>query len=124
MQINNIDKDSAELILNKSEIDSLIKMLEFALKELEYEYFTRTGFYETDTQELIKKFTGYLQIEDEEIKAMVSHKEIFNLRQNLNEILYAIQIENYDLLFGMSENTLDVVFKLIDKYEDAYRIWN
>ena len=124
MQINNRDKDSVELILNKSEIDSLIKMLEFTLKELEHEYFTRTGFYETDTQELIKKFTEYLQIEDEEIKAMVSHKEIFNLRQNLNEILYAIQIENYDLLFGMSENTFDFIFKLIDKYGDAYRIWN
>lgn len=122
MEINNINKSKAELTGSKDELLSLIKVMEFVLKELEYEYFTRTSFNENETATLIKTIENSISDNDLQ-KIQLTNNQIFNLRQNLNEALFGIPVKNYKEVFIISKEKLKLLFEIIDKYGGVYKIW-
>jgi hypothetical protein len=119
MEIKSSNKDSSQMLLNDAEADSLIKILKFTLSELEEEYSTRTGFDKFETEALIKKINDTLGVN----KMEMTNQEILNLRQNLVEVLFGIDIRNFDVLFGASRPVVNSLFELIDCYGKQHGTW-
>jgi hypothetical protein len=118
-----IDKNNAQLILTAAELNSIIKVLRFTLDDLEFEYSTRTGFYEYETLELMNRLTESLQTKSDSIGITVSNKDIFDIRQNFVEVLFAIPIMDYELHLGGSKQNLKEMYSVIDQYGENKDIW-
>jgi hypothetical protein len=123
MNIVEIDKDHAQLLLTAAELNSIIKVLRFTLDDLEFEYSTRTGFYEHETLELINRLTESLQTKSDGITITVSNKDIYDIRQNFVEVLFAIPIKEYESTFGVPEERLNEFFAVIDGFGENKDIW-
>jgi hypothetical protein len=91
MLIIETDKDHSQLLLSEMELGLIIKVLKYSLKELEFEYETRTGFYEHETLELIDRVERFEKKTSESINIPVGNKDIYDIRQNFVEGLFAIR---------------------------------
>ena len=108
--------NGGELMLNKLELKCLIQVLRFTLRELGFEYYTRTGFDKIETEKLIYRLENGKPADPQRFS--LSLREIFNLRQNYVEVLFGITVEDFAGLFGMSKETLMTQFKLLAEYEE------
>jgi hypothetical protein len=123
MDISHAGKENVELTLNHEEVECLLKILRYTLKELTDEYSTRTGFYEDETASLINIISGSEGNQAEISKIQISNEQLLNLRQNLVEILCAMNIESHDNIFGQSKNVINLFFELIDKFGKGHKQW-
>src|ERR1700736_5118451 len=111
MRINNSGDNNAHLEITNSELESLIKVLRYVFNELEFEYSTRTGFSEDETQQMIKHLLNALGNMENVIYLPISHQAIFIIRQNLVEVLFGIDIKDFEAVFGSSKEILENIFK-------------
>jgi hypothetical protein len=120
MEFIGIDNTNALLLIATEELESIIKILKFTLIELQYEYSTRTGFCENETEELIKK----LECAIGENKISITNQEILNLRQNLVEVLFGIGNMDFDSQFNLSKKGVTALYEVIDRYSNQNGAWN
>jgi hypothetical protein len=118
-----IDKNHAQLLLTAVELNSIVRVLRFTLDHLEFEYSTRTGFYEHETLELITRLTESLQTKSDSISITLNNKDIYNLRQNIGEVLGGITIKDYESAFGMPEEGLNEFYTVINGFGENKDIW-
>jgi len=120
MEFTGIDNESALLSISDQELDPIIKILKVTLVELQYEYSTRTGFYERETEALIKK----LESAPDKNKISITNQEILNLRQNLVEVLFGIGIIDFNSQFNLSREGVQALFEMIDRYGTQHGAWD
>jgi hypothetical protein len=123
MKISQLALNSSTVIVTEAELIALIKVIEFALRNLEGEYSTRTGFYEIEAKALIEKFQKLLQVRESVITLHLTDLEIMIVRANLLEVTAMIRIDDHFSVFGMSEAELDIWFRTIDQYGEDHGLW-
>ncbi|MES1223574.1 MAG: hypothetical protein ABUT20_49215 [Bacteroidota bacterium] len=125
MEIKYLNKNNIELFLNQKETTSLTKILKFVMTELEEEYFTRTGFDINETEGLIKKLENPKQRTSHNADNIIefSSMQILNLRQNIGETLFGLNINDFNKLFEISETNLISIFELLDKLGNEHALW-
>ena len=120
MEFIGIDDEKASLSITPPELDSIIKILQFTLVELEHEYFTRTGFYESETEALVTK----LENAPDRNNIGITNQELLNLRQNLVEVLFAISNIDFESQYKLSRDAVNTLFEEIDRYGKQHGAWN
>jgi hypothetical protein len=123
VKIDQLPVNNTNVIVTEAELISLIKVIEFTSHDLEGEYSTRTGFYETEAQALIEKFQKLLQVRDSVITVHLTDLEVMIVRANLLEVMAMIRIDDHFSAFGMSETELDILFRTIDQYGKDNGLW-
>ena len=114
-----MENNDALLLITAQEHASLIRILRLTLTALRLEYSTRTGFFERETEALIEKLGT-----TRENKVSLTDQEILHLRQDLVEVLYGIDILDFESQFDLSREGVEILFQIIERYGKQYRIWN
>ena len=123
MQLTEAEIKQVLVTLTEQELISLLKVLQFTIRDLAWEYSTRTGFLESEAQELIEKLKSFKPSGSGTLIGDLANKELLIIRQNLLEVIGGIRIEDHLLTFGISGAGLENWFAIIDQYGEEHGFW-
>lgn len=123
MKLTESDIKRVQITLSEHELVLLVRVIQFTLDDLDWEYSTRTGFSKSETQAVIEKLHGAKQTGHADLIFDLTEGELFIIRQNLMEVTLGIWIEDFFSTFGVLEAELENWFSIVDQYGEEHGFW-
>ena len=114
MKLMSIDKNlTYKVWFNKSEKEALTRGIDFLIKDIEIELFTRTGF----NLEQYRVLSKYL-LDQSSTCINLTKEQLIMLQQLLNEICYGIFIDDFEKKIGLQLIQLRKMHEQISNFID------